>query len=153
MLRHTEAGVSFDTDIAPGQHSQVLFDDELAIPLNGQREVSFVTFWPTDALDDVSSLPIWLQIHAVTRDAPILYRSTLDTALSVAIPIAHTRIRLVIWWKSDDASRGASHVRFDMRIEVDVRRRPSSFSHINRHPELPDPHTLPPGKAQIVPKI
>lgn len=153
MLKHTEVGIMVDTDVASGQHRQLLFDDELSIPLNCQREVNFITFWSKNRVDDILQLPIWVQICSATRDPTVLYRAPLETVLSVAIPIVHTKIRLQVFWEGGVSNTRACHVTFSINMEVDVRRKCQSFSHINRNPEPPDPYTMTPGTSQIVNKI
>jgi hypothetical protein len=153
MLKHTEVGIEIDTDVAGGQHSQLLFDDELSVPLNCQREVNFITFWPKSQVDNTLEFPIWVQICSVAREPTVLYRAPLETVLSVAIPIVQTKIHLQIFWDSKASMTRACHVTFSIGMEVDVRRKCQSFSHINRNPEPPDPYTLTPGTTQIVNKI
>lgn len=153
MLKHTEVGIAIDTDIAAGQHRQLLFDDELSIPMNCQREVNLVTFWAKSQIDDVIEFPIWVQLCSAARDATVLYRAPLRTVLSVAIPIVQTKVRLQIFWDNNVSNTSASHLTFSMGMEVDVHRKCQSFSHVIRKPVPPDPYTLTPGTSQIVNKI
>ena len=153
MLKHTEVGIVVDTDVASGQHKQLLFDDELSVPLNCQREVNFITFWAKSQIDNILEFPIWVQICSATREPTVLYRAPLKTVLNVAVPIVQTKIRLQIFWESNASNTRACHVTFSIGMEVDVRRKCQSFSHINRKPEPPDPYTLTPGMSQIVNKF
>ena len=152
MSPHIEVGIAIDTIVDNGVHEQLLFDDSIATPLNVQREVNFVTFW-CDRTSNDTTLPILLEIRSVARDGPVLLCASLTDVLSVAVPLVQTKLRLRILWKPERPANVSRRVQLVMRMDVDVRRKSPSFSHVNRNPDPPDRTTLRPGMSHVVARV
>ena len=153
MLPHTEIGITVNTVLRKGAIEQLLFDDIIQTPHNGQRELNFVTFWNESPGRQNFELPIRLEIRSARSDEALLFCASVAEAMQVAVPILEQRIRVRVIWASEKPLSVEEPVKLDMRMDVDVRRKSPSFSHIQRNPDPPDRTTLAPGNSHILAKI
>jgi hypothetical protein len=154
MLLHTEVSIVIDADIPAGVIMQSLFEHRIASKLNLQRELNFVTFWDLDAREQCElDLPIVVEIISDTRFAQkVVYSAPIRSALTYAIPLSYSHMLVRLTWVGK-RSIMAHALRLNLRMDIDVRRKNSSFSHINRYPELPDSTSLSPGESHVLTKI
>lgn len=152
IIPSVNVGIAIDTFVDKGVREQLLFEDSISTPLNRQREVNFVTFECDRASND-TTLPILLEIRAVTYDEPVIYSAPLTDVLTVALRMDQTRVKMRMIWKTEKPAQVSRRVRLNMRMDVYVSRKSPSFSHINRNPDPPDRTTLAPGMSHVVTKI
>ena len=152
MLLHTEVSIVIDTYIPFGISFQTLFEDVIPTPVKAQTEENYVTFWDLGGLVD-HNLPIRVDIlrNNSRNDCIIVYTAPLAQALTEAVTLDITRMLVRLTW-TGQPSPTTHRVSLNLRMDVDVRRRSSSFRHIVRKSsaERHDSTTLPQGETRIL---